>query len=210
MDKLQRGRFRLVLGDPPYDEGVECGFGAAADKLGEEKYRQWTARWLEEAAPLLTADGSLWVLISDRKLFDVLQAGRGAGLHPLGWVVWVEWFGVYRADYFGRCARYLIHFCKDPRNYVFNGDAIRVPSRRQWLYGEGKRAPGRVGPDGMVPPNVWDDIPRVAGTPPPTGSRSTGCCPRKRRRSTARTSGSSPAATTSPVGRWVTAPGTCG
>jgi hypothetical protein len=159
---LKGRQFRLVFWDPPYNEGVDYGDGPKADLLPQNKYLDWIERGFEEAARVLTPDGSLIVLISEDYVAEFkLIVGSNAdawGLHFQGWVIWVEEFGVYRKDYFGRCARHLLHFVKDPENFVFNEDVARVPSFRQFKY-----ADPRAHPAGKILPNVWD-IKRLPGT----------------------------------------------
>jgi DNA modification methylase len=120
MNALPGRRFRLIFADPPYNESVDYGDGSKADRLPDADYLAWCGRWFEESARLLAPDGSLWVLISENyaTAFDALAARHG--LHRKGWIVWAEEFGVYRADYFGRCARHLFHFVRDPARTSFS------------------------------------------------------------------------------------------
>jgi hypothetical protein len=37
-----------------------------SDALAVHKYLEWTRRWIAACVPLLTEDGSLWVMINDR------------------------------------------------------------------------------------------------------------------------------------------------
>jgi DNA modification methylase len=160
MERLPRRSRRLIFADPPYNEGIDYGRGKRADMLSDERYLAWCERWMREAAELLTADGSLWVLISERYVarFDVTL--NAIGLHRRDWIIWRETFGVHRRDNFGRCARHLLYCVKDPARYVFNEDAALVEGDRAHKYGD-KRA---ARPDGMkIVGNVWD-FPRIAGT----------------------------------------------
>ena len=160
MPLLARRAFRLVFADPPYNEGVDYGAGRGADRQAPAAYLGWCERWMREAAELLTPDGSMWVLISEDYAADLHNLLRGVGLHRRAWLVWREGFGVYRADNFGRCARHLLYFVKDPARVVFNAHAVTVPSDRQAKYND-----ARANPAGKIIDNVWD-VPRVAGTHP--------------------------------------------
>jgi site-specific DNA-methyltransferase (adenine-specific) len=91
-------------------------------------------------------------------------------------VIWYYTFGVNCTKKFNRSHAHLFYFVKDPRNYTFNEDKIRVPSARQLVY-----ADGRANPAGRLPDDTWilrpQDVPngftadqstwyfpRVAGT----------------------------------------------
>lgn len=150
--------FRLIFADPPYNEEIDYGPGKAADALSDAEYLDWSGAWMRAAAKLLTDDGSLWVMISDRYAFDFPPLLRAAGLHRQGLIVWHERFGTYRKDYFGRCARFIFHCVKDPDRFVFNAAAVTGPSERQVRYND-----PRANPAGMILGNVWD-IPRLCGT----------------------------------------------
>jgi site-specific DNA-methyltransferase (adenine-specific) len=77
---------------------------------------------------------------------------------------------------FSRSHAHLFHFIKDPKDFTFNADAIRVPSARQLVYAD-KRAnvKGRLPddtwilrpqdfPDGFLPDHDTWYFPRVCGT----------------------------------------------
>jgi site-specific DNA-methyltransferase (adenine-specific) len=157
---MASGSVRLTFADPPYNEGVDYGDGEAADRLPEADYLPWCGRWIEAAARTLSADGSMWVLISEDYVdhFGVLL--RQAGLHRRRLITWYETFGVYCPTNFGRCCRFLFYCVKDPRRFVFHPEAVRCQSDRQTKYND-----KRADPDGKVMDNVWK-IPRVAGTHP--------------------------------------------
>ena len=74
-------------------------------------------------------------------------------------VVWEEGFGVQAHAKFARSSRPLFYCVKDPSNFVFNSDAVRVTSSRQEKYDD-----PRADPRGKVMGEVWNDIPRLAGT----------------------------------------------
>ena len=64
------------------------------------------------------------------------------------WVVWYYTFGVNCTRKFSRSHTHLFHFVKDEKDFTFNGDAIRVPSARQLVYGDGRANPvGRLPDD---------------------------------------------------------------
>ena len=66
-------------------------------------------------------------------------AMEDAGLHFRNTVTWYETFGVNCRKKFSRCSRPIHYFVKHPRRFVFNAQAVTVPSDRQLKYND-KRA----------------------------------------------------------------------
>lgn len=149
---------RLISADPPYNIGINYGDGAGADRLPIDEYRQWLAHWIGLCANVLAADGSLWILMPHEHQADAFKAMEAVGLHWRNTITWYETFGVNCTRKFNRTSRLIHHFTKHPRRFVFNADAVRVPSDRQVKYGDKRACPA-----GKVPDDVWE-IPRVAGT----------------------------------------------
>lgn len=149
---------RLIFADPPYNQGIDYGQGAQADRLTDREYLRWCARWMKACKASLTDDGSLWVLISDEYAAEMAVILKSVGLHRRSWVKWYETFGVACQRKFNRCTRHLLHCVVDPKRFVFNRAAVSRPSDRQVKYRD-----KRANPAGKV----WDDlwrIPRLAGT----------------------------------------------
>jgi DNA modification methylase len=135
---------------------VDYGDGPDADRLSDHEFVAWCRRWVGEAIRLLTAGGSLWVLVGERYADYLGVVLRESGLHRRSWIVWHETFGVNRRRNFGKRARHLIYTVKDRRRFVFHEDAVRVQSARQ-RYGD-----RRADPRGKVMANVWT-LSRVCG-----------------------------------------------
>lgn len=74
----------------------------------------------------------------------------GHGFHCRSWVIWYYTFGVHCKQKFTRSHTHLFHFVKDPKDFTFNADAIRVPSARQLVYGD-----KRANPKGRMPDDTW-------------------------------------------------------
>ncbi len=72
------------------------------------------------------------------------------GFHCRSWVIWYYTFGVHCTHKFTRSHAHLFHFVKDPKDFTFNADAVRVPSARQLVY-----ADKRANPKGRVPDDTW-------------------------------------------------------
>jgi DNA modification methylase len=155
MATLESRRFRLIFADAPYNIGKNYGDGSKADRLAPAAYVEWCGKWIDEAARLLAADGSLWMLISEDYAADFVMLGRKAGLKQASWVIWNVSFGMYRHSNFGKCAAHLLRFVRDPDNCVFHPDAVIVPGKGHAIYKDKRRNPA-----GKISENVWSDIPR--------------------------------------------------
>jgi site-specific DNA-methyltransferase (adenine-specific) len=156
MAALEPGSVRLVFADPPYNIGIDYGSGPKVDRLPPDRYLDWCRRWMAAAKPLLTPNGSMWVLSDPRWAGRFQCILEDAGLYWRETIVWHETFGVYCESRFGRDHRPLLRFTVHPKRQVFHPD--RVPSARQAVYND-----RRANPRGRVPSNVWR-ISRVCGT----------------------------------------------
>jgi DNA modification methylase len=157
---LPRRKFRLILTDPPYNQGIDYGKGSKADLMPEPQYLDWCRRWMREIPELLTPDGSAWLIISDRFAADYVNIlKREMGMHHRAWCKWYETFGVYRADNFGATSRHLLYFTRSPKQFVWNGEAFSRPSDRQTKYQD-----PRANPAGKFWDDVWTHVPRLQGT----------------------------------------------
>lgn len=155
MERPRPNMVRLVFADPPYNIGIDYGSGSHADRLGDDEYLIWCKRWMDACVRLLTDDGSLWVMINDEYAdhFSILL--RQTGLHRRAWIKWYETFGVNCSNNFNRCSRHIFYCVKNPRQFVFNTDAVSRLSDRQLKY-----ADKRAAPHGKLWDNVWC-IPRL-------------------------------------------------
>jgi DNA modification methylase len=154
---LEPGTVRLVFADPPYNQGVDYG-PHHDDGISPEAYLAWCEAWLQASAGVLTADGSLWLLISHEWAWRLVPIALRAGLHLRQWVTWYETFGVNCTRKFNRTSRPLLWFVRNPEKFVFNPEAVRRPSDRRKKYND-----KRANPEGKLWDDVWA-IPRVAGT----------------------------------------------
>lgn len=110
----------LVFADPPYNAGREAWDSFASD----EAYRDWSARWLGEAARVLKPTGSLYVCGFSEVLADlkVLAAPRFAGCR---WLVWhYRNKGNLGRDW-GRAHESVLHLRRE--QFVLRIDEARVP-----------------------------------------------------------------------------------
>ena len=67
-------------------------------------------------------------------------------------------FGVNCSKKFNRSHAHILYYVRDPKNYKFNPDAVRVPSARMTTY-----ADRRANPVGKLPDDTWVLRPQESG-----------------------------------------------
>jgi DNA modification methylase len=149
---------RLIFADPPYNIGVDYGDGEDADRLPDQAYIDWVDKWLDMCMNVLSEDGSLWLMINDRWAPEFACSLRDMGLHFRAWIKWYETFGVNCANNFNRTSRHIFYCVRNPKDFVFNADAVTRPSDRQAKYNDKRANAG-----GKIWDDVWQ-IPRLTGT----------------------------------------------
>ena len=118
---------------------------------GCEKYLDWYRQWGAEVVRVLKPDGTFWLAIGDEFAAELkVMFQRELRLTCRSWVMWYYTFGVNCKYKFSRSHAHLFHLVKDPKQFTFNVDAIRVPSARQLVY-----ADMRANPAGRLPDDTW-------------------------------------------------------
>ena len=149
MRQLDAGLVDLAFADPPFNIGYE--YDAYDDRLDSEKYLDWCRQWTAEVVRVLKPNGTFWLAIGDEYAAELkVMLQQEHRLQCRSWVVWYYTFGVNCKHKFSRSHAHLFHMVKDPANFTFNVDAIRVPSARQLVYGD-----GRANPAGRLPDDTW-------------------------------------------------------
>ncbi|MDB5339431.1 MAG: methylase domain protein [Planctomycetaceae bacterium] len=171
---LQAESVDLVFADPPFNIGYD--YDVYDDAQDQDTYLNWSEQWIAGVHRALKPDGTFWLAIGDEYAAELKVMSRKIGFTCRSWVIWYYTFGVNCKKKFSRSHAHLFHFVKDPQNFTFNDEAIRVPSARQLVYND-KRANSK----GRLPDDTWilrpqdlpagfqptDDtwyFPRVAGT----------------------------------------------
>lgn len=155
---MPRDSVDLIFADPPYNQGVDYGNGANADRLSEREYRFWADLWIQACFCVLKPHGSCWILVPDEWAAHYDTAARALGLHRRNWIKWYETFGVNCRRKFNRCSRHLLYYTRNKTRFTFNADAVNRQSDRQAKYGD-----KRADPNGKNWDDVWS-IPRLAGS----------------------------------------------
>jgi DNA modification methylase len=149
MKKLDDGCVDLAFADPPFNIGYD--YDVYHDKLESENYLAWSRDWTGEVVRVLKPSGTFWLAIGDEYAAELkIMLQRDHGLTCRSWVVWYYTFGVNCKAKFSRSHAHLFHMVKNPTEFTFNAEAIRVPSARQLVYGD-----RRANPVGRLPDDTW-------------------------------------------------------
>ena len=170
----------LIFSDPPYNiKKTEW------DKFeSQEKYIQWSMRWIKEAARILTEKGTLYIFGFTEILADL----KHPSMKYFRGCKWLIWYYKNKANLgkdWGRSHESILHLRKG-RKFTFNIDDVRVPYGKHTLkypshpqavtsqYGNnGKRSDVWIPhPNGAKPRDVFE-IPTICNgmeekTPHPT------------------------------------------
>lgn len=152
---LDRESIDLIVADPPYNIGIDYGGGRKADRRMD--YDIWCERWINWCYRALKPHGSFWIISGQEHGADIDIAIQRIGMTMRNRITWHETFGVYCHNKFGRTSR-PIYYAVKGKGFVFNKQAVTVPSARQTKYGDKRAAPG-----GKIMGDVWE-VSRVCGT----------------------------------------------
>ncbi|HUG90392.1 MAG TPA: DNA methyltransferase [Planctomycetaceae bacterium] len=145
---LPPGCVDLAFADPPFNIGYE--YDVYDDARDRQTYLDWSREWIGGVHTALKPDGTFWLAIGDEFAAELKLLSQEIGFHCRSWVVWYYTFGVNCTKKFSRSHAHLFYFVKDPRQFTFNDEAVRVPSARQLVY-----ADARANPKGRLPDDTW-------------------------------------------------------
>jgi site-specific DNA-methyltransferase (adenine-specific) len=148
MHQLEAESIDLAFADPPFNIGYE--YDVYDDRQERDAYLAWSREWIGGVHRALKPDGTFWLAIGDEYAAELKLLSQEIGFHCRSWVIWYYTFGVNCKAKFSRSHAHLFHFVKDPRNFTFLADEIRVPSARQLVY-----ADARANPVGRLPDDTW-------------------------------------------------------
>ena len=139
----------LVFADPPFNIGYL--YDGYHDEKNDEDYLNFSRDWMKAVHRSLKPSGSFFLAIGDEYAADLcVTAKRDVGFHLRNWIIWHYTFGQQPKNKFARSHTHILYFTKDPKNFTFNPDAVRVASARQTTYGD-----SRANPKGKLPDDVW-------------------------------------------------------
>lgn len=149
-------KIHLIFADPPYNIGMK--YDTHKDNMGYADYVNWTEKWIDACVRVLRSDGSFYIAIGDEYAAEVVLILKKKGMLIRNWIIWYYTFGQSQKKKFNRSHAHIIYSVKNPKNFTFNADTVRIPSARQIVYND-----KRANPKGKIPDDVWK-ISRVAGT----------------------------------------------
>ena len=147
----------LIFADPPFNIGYK--YDKYHDKKRSNKYLQWSEDWISACVAVLKPHGSFYIAIGDEYVANLKLIADEQGLTLRNWIIWHYTFGQQTKTKFARAHTHILYFVKDPKNFVFNDDAVRIISDRQQKYND-----KRANPAGKLPDDVWNEYPRICGT----------------------------------------------
>ncbi len=149
LDGAPPGWVDLVFADPPFNIGyLYHGYN---DERNDDDYLQFSTDWMKSVHRALKPTGSFYLAIGDDYAADLaVIARRKIGFHLRNWIIWHYTFGQQPKNKFARSHTHILYFTKDPKQFTFNADAIRVASARQTTYND-----VRANPKGKLPDDVW-------------------------------------------------------
>lgn len=151
----------LIFADPPYNIGKK--FGEFADKWpSDEDYARWCQEWLTLCLAKLKPNGSMYVMTSTQAMpyMDIFLRKVSTILSRIVW--YYDSSGVQARNYYGSMYEPILFCVKDPKNYTFNADAVKVEAKtgaKRKLIDYRKPVPAPYNTK-KVPGNVWE-FPRV-------------------------------------------------
>lgn len=118
----------LVVADPPYN--LNKDYGNNQDKLAFDEYLDFSRRWLAEAKRILKSDGTIYVFMGMRYVsfvYAILEQELKMNFNS--WITWYYTQGIGKTKGFSPRHDDVLMFTKDPKRFVFNLDAVRVPQK---------------------------------------------------------------------------------
>ena len=139
----------LVFADPPFNIGYL--YHNYDDQKDVNEYVDWSEKWMSAVYRALKPTGSFYLAIGDEFASDLaVVARRKIGFHMRNWIIWHYTFGQQTKRKFAKSHTHILYFTKDPKEFTFHADNVRVASARQTTYND-KRANSK----GKVPDDTW-------------------------------------------------------
>jgi site-specific DNA-methyltransferase (adenine-specific) len=139
----------LVFADPPFNIGYL--YHGYDDHRSDDEYLAFSKDWMSAVYRALKPGGSFYLAIGDEFAADLaVVAKRQVGFTLRNWIIWHYTFGQQPKNKFARSHTHILYFVKDPKQFTFNPDDVRVASARQTTYND-----SRANPKGKLPDDVW-------------------------------------------------------
>ncbi len=168
LKKIEDGTVHLVVTSPPYDVGKSYE-NTRNNRTSLEYYREFSRKILKEIYRVTTKNASICWQVGNRvsdvnkgcidPLSSVLyETFKELGYYLLNQVTWRQPSGLHHKHRLSARNEYLLWYVKDPTNYVFNLDEVRIPSQEPCKKGyKGPRKGELTGnPSGKNPSDFWE------------------------------------------------------
>jgi site-specific DNA-methyltransferase (adenine-specific) len=142
----------LIATDPPFNIGLD--YKGYDDNLPSGVYLEMLRTFAAQSYRMLKPDGSLFLFMGQRYQARAFMILEDAGFHWRNSIVWHFTFGCHQRTKFTPSWAMIHYFARHPESFVFNADAVRVPSARQLVYNDRRAKSG-----GKVPDDTWVLLP---------------------------------------------------
>ena len=118
----------LIVTDPPYN--LHKDYGNNSDALEFSDYIDFSRQWLKEADRVLSKSGTLYVFMGVRYIsyvYSILEQELKYTFNS--WITWFYTQGIGKTRGFSSRHDDILMFTKNPKDFVFNLDAVRVPQK---------------------------------------------------------------------------------
>ena len=130
MEQLPGGSVDLIVTDPPFAidfTAQRLNYNRTGSSVIEGyreipsgEYREFTHRWIDQAARVLSPSGSMYVFSGWNRLRDILEGIDAAGLVTVNHLIWKYQFGVFTKNKYVTSHYHILFVVKDKKRYTFN------------------------------------------------------------------------------------------
>lgn len=161
IDCVEDESMNLIIIDPPYNLKKDFG-NNDFNVMKDDEYEAYLRSWLPKVCSKLSKDGSLY-LCGDWHCTASIQRVLSENLTILNRITWQREKGRGAANNWKNGMEDIWFAVKDPKNYIFNLDAVMMKKRVLAPYKEnGKPKDWKETKNGnfrmTCPSNFWDDI----------------------------------------------------
>lgn len=161
IDCVEDESMNLIIIDPPYNLKKDFG-NNDFNVMKDDEYEAYLRSWLPKVCSKLTKDGSLYIC-GDWHCTASIQRVLSENLTILNRITWQREKGRGAANNWKNGMEDIWFAVKDPKNYIFNLDAVMMKKRVLAPYKEnGKPKDWKETKNGnfrmTCPSNFWDDI----------------------------------------------------
>jgi site-specific DNA-methyltransferase (adenine-specific) len=147
LPQVPDGAVDLIVTDPPFAidfKAQRLNYNRTGSnvlegyqEIPEEEYGEFTRRWIEEAARVLSPTGSMYIFSGWNRLRDILEGIDTAGLTTVNHLIWKYQFGVFTKKKYVTSHYHILFVVKDPKRYTFNKidhypEDVWVINREYW------------------------------------------------------------------------------